>query len=53
MSDNVIIFIAAIYATIVALSARKVGFIAAALFPVTIILLGIFQYVLIATYPSE
>lgn len=49
MSDLVMV-IAIIYATIVALSYSKVGFLPALFFPITIVILGTLQYIIFMTY---
>jgi|GEM_PF-6068289 len=53
MSQELIILNAVIYATIVALSYQKVRFLAALLFPLTIILMGIMVYVTVLTEPRQ
>lgn len=52
MSEEFIIINAVIYASIVALTYRKVGFLAALLFPFTIILMGIMVYLTVLTQPA-
>lgn len=53
MSQELIILNAVIYATIVALSYQRVGFLAALLFPLTIILMGIMVYLTVLTQPRQ
>ena len=53
MSQELIILNAVIYATIVALSYQKVRFLAALLFPLTIILMGIMVYLTVLTQPRQ
>jgi uncharacterized membrane protein YvlD (DUF360 family) len=44
MSEEITILIAAIYAGIVAISFKRVGLISALMWPLTVILLGLFVY---------
>jgi uncharacterized membrane protein YagU involved in acid resistance len=53
MSEEFIIINAVIYASIVALTYKKVGLLAALLFPLTIILMGIMVYLTVLTQPRQ
>lgn len=50
MDQDFIIFIAVIYASIVAMSFNKVGLLPALLFPLTIVILGVIQYLIFLSY---
>lgn len=53
MSQELIILNGVIYASIVALTYRKVGFLPALIFPFTIILMGIMVYLTVLTQPTN
>lgn len=52
MSENLIIFISAIYATIITVSYKKAGFFAALFWPITIIIAGAMVYLTIMFTPD-
>jgi uncharacterized membrane protein YvlD (DUF360 family) len=48
MSEEIMILIAAIYAGIVAISFKRVGMLSALMWPITIILLGLYVFLVTA-----
>lgn len=53
MAENVLVILAALYASVVVLSYRKVGFVTALIWPVSMFLLGMIIYINVMLTPPK